>query len=147
MRMRKVSILCVQETRWRGKRAKELGNGYKLCYSSTIAEGRNGDGVVELKDMKEHVFKVRRGHQLIMARLVCGGGILNVVSAYEPQTGSTQEKKNEFWRKLEDEMETFAVEKRVMLGADLNGNVGAGNEGCERIHGGHDFGNVNADGE
>ena len=30
MNMRKVDILCVQETRWRGNKARKLGEGYKL---------------------------------------------------------------------------------------------------------------------
>lgn len=46
MKMRRVSILCVQETRCRGNKAKELGDEYKLCYSNTTSEGRNGVGIV-----------------------------------------------------------------------------------------------------
>lgn len=42
-------------------------------------------------------------------------------------------------------MESIAAEERVVLGEDLNGYVGADNEGCERIHGGLGFGNVSAE--
>ena len=30
MKHRKVAVLCVQETRWSGNKAKELGDGYKM---------------------------------------------------------------------------------------------------------------------
>ena len=84
---------------------------------------------------------------MITVRLTYGECTINVVSAYAPQTGSTDEEKEEFWRKLENMMERIAVEERVVLGADLNGHVGAVKEGVERIHGGHGLGNVNAEGE
>lgn len=54
MKMRRVNILCVQETRWKGNKAKELGEGYKLYYSGATADeaicdrskkrGRSADG-------------------------------------------------------------------------------------------------------
>ena len=31
MQRRKVDIVCVQETRWKGSRARSLGAGLKLC--------------------------------------------------------------------------------------------------------------------
>ena len=44
--MRRVGILCVQETRWKGNKTKELFEGYKLYYSAATADGRNGVGIV-----------------------------------------------------------------------------------------------------
>lgn len=32
MQRRKVDILCVQETRWKGSKARSLGEGFKLFY-------------------------------------------------------------------------------------------------------------------
>ncbi|XP_063595401.1 uncharacterized protein LOC134772363 [Penaeus indicus] len=40
MRRRKVDIMCVQETRWSGKKSKELGDGYKLIYGSVAEDER-----------------------------------------------------------------------------------------------------------
>ena len=45
MKRRKINILCVQETRWRGNKARNLGEGYKLFYSGANKEGRGGLGV------------------------------------------------------------------------------------------------------
>ena len=46
MSERKMNILCVQETRWRGNKAKELGDGYKLIYGGANLEGSNGVGII-----------------------------------------------------------------------------------------------------
>jgi hypothetical protein len=33
MERRKIHIMFLQETKWKGKKANKLGNGYKLFYS------------------------------------------------------------------------------------------------------------------
>ena len=41
-----VHILCIQETKWRGKKAKEVEDtGFKLWYTGTAAN-RNGVGIL-----------------------------------------------------------------------------------------------------
>ena len=50
MERRKVGVLCVQETRWKGNKAKELGGGCKLLHSGANEQGRNGVGIVLSKD-------------------------------------------------------------------------------------------------
>lgn len=46
MERRRIDILCVQETLWRGNKAREIGSGFKLIYSGTDERGRSGVGVV-----------------------------------------------------------------------------------------------------
>ena len=46
MERMKVGVLCVQETRWKGNKARELGGDYKLFYSGADERGRNGVGIV-----------------------------------------------------------------------------------------------------
>ena len=53
MERRKLGVLCVQETRWKGNKARELGEGYKLFYSGANEEGRNGVGIILSKELKE----------------------------------------------------------------------------------------------
>lgn len=55
--------------------------------------------------------------------------IMNVMSAYAPQQGSSQEEKNE------------------VIGADFNGHVGQSNNGYEACHGGFGYGCRNSEGE
>ena len=53
-------MLCVQETRWKGDKARELGDGYKLFYSGASKEGRNGVGIVLSKRFKDCLASVKR---------------------------------------------------------------------------------------
>ena len=57
---RRVNILCVQKTKWKGQKAKEVDNtGLKLWYTGTVAN-RNGVGVLIDKSLKNSVVGVRR---------------------------------------------------------------------------------------
>ena len=86
MMRRCVDALCVQETRWKGNKAKEIGEGYKLIYSQATPQGRNGVGVILSKEMKDCVVEVkRRGDRIMVVRLDNGSYILNIIDAYAPQ--------------------------------------------------------------
>ena len=83
---RRVNILCVQETKWKGQKAKEVDNtGFKLWYTGTVAN-RNGVGVLIDKSLKNGVVGVRRqGDRIILVKLVVGDMVLNIISAYAPK--------------------------------------------------------------
>ena len=66
MKIRRVDILCVQETRWKGNKAKDLGDGFKFIYSGANIQGRNGVGVVLSGDMKNDVIEVHRKSDRVM---------------------------------------------------------------------------------
>ena len=82
---RRVNILCVQETKWNGQKAKEVDNtGFKLWYTGTTSN-KNG-GVLIDKRLKDGVVKVRRqGDRIILVKLVISDMVLNVISAYAPK--------------------------------------------------------------
>ena len=79
----RVNILCVQETKWNGQKAKEVDNtGFKLWYTGTVVN-RNGVGVLIDKSLKNGVVGVRRqGDRIILVKLVVGDMVLNVISMY-----------------------------------------------------------------
>ncbi|XP_068237168.1 uncharacterized protein [Palaemon carinicauda] len=56
METRKIGVLFVQETRWKGNNARELSEGTKLYYSGANMEGRNGVGIILSKELKENVI-------------------------------------------------------------------------------------------
>ena len=66
MKTRGVSILCVQETRWKGNKAKELGEGYKLIYSGANKDSRNGVGIILSSEIKNNIIEVNRRNDRIM---------------------------------------------------------------------------------
>ena len=59
--------------------------------------------------------------------------MLNIVSAYAPQVGKSIEEKNDFWQDLDGLIKSVSKQKRIVLGADINGHVGKGNIGDEEI--------------
>ncbi|XP_068227755.1 uncharacterized protein [Palaemon carinicauda] len=149
MERRKVQILCVQETRWKGNKAKEIGAGYKLFfYSGCTERGRNGVGIILTGKLKSCVLEVKRLNDRIMRmKLEWDGEILNVISVYASQTGCPEEEKDDFWRQLDQEMINVPNEELLMIGGDLNCHVGRNSQGRERIHRGWALGDRNQDGE
>ena len=117
MERRKIGVLCVQETRWKGNKARELGEGYKLFYSGANEEGRNGVGIVLSKELKESLIGVNRKSDRIMSlKLGLGATVVNIVCAYAPQTGCTEEEKDAFWEEMDQELRTIPGRERVILG-------------------------------
>ena len=66
---------------------------------------------------------------------------------YAPQTGSSEEEKEQFWSALQEELEKVDESERCMVGGDMNGHIGNGNDAIRRIHGGNAFGEGKEDGE
>jgi len=52
MERRRINIMCVQETKWKGCKAKEIGNGFKLFYNGSDGK-RNGVGIILNDDIKK----------------------------------------------------------------------------------------------
>ncbi|XP_068242341.1 uncharacterized protein [Palaemon carinicauda] len=125
MERRKVQILCGQETRWKGNKAKEIGVGYKLFYSGYTERGRNGVGIILAGKLKSCVLEVKRLNGSIMhMKLEWDGDMLNIISVRAPQTGCPEEEKDNFLRLLDQEMIDILNEELLMIGGDLNGHVG-----------------------
>ena len=133
MERRNVDILCLQETKWKGSKARNIGGGCKIFYNG--ADGRkNGIGIVLREELAESVQEVKRTSDRLMAmKLEVNGSILNIVSAYHLQVNNSMEEKNDFWEDLDGLIESISKEERIILGADLNGHVGEGNIGDEEI--------------
>ncbi|KAK3538824.1 hypothetical protein QTP86_015948 [Hemibagrus guttatus] len=135
MERRKVDILCVQETRWKGSKARIIGAGFKLFYYGVDSK-RNGVGVVLKEEFVRNVLEVKRVSDRVMSlKLEIEGVMLNVVSGYYPQVGCELEEKERFWSELDEVMESIPTGERVVIGADFNGHVGEGNAGDEEVMG------------
>jgi exonuclease III len=82
---RRVNILCVQETKWKGQKAKEVEDtSFKLWYTS-ITANKNGVSIVLDKSLKDRVVDIKRqGDMIILVKLLVGDLVFNVISAYAP---------------------------------------------------------------
>ncbi|KAK2920732.1 hypothetical protein Q8A73_000217 [Channa argus] len=135
MQRRKVDILCVQETRWKGSKARSLGAGFKLFYHGSDRK-RNGVGVILKEDFVRNILEVKRvSDRLMSLKLEVEGVMFNVVSGYAPQVGCELEEKEKFWSELDEVMQSIPRGERVVIGADFNGHVGEGNRGDETVMG------------
>ncbi|KAK3565057.1 hypothetical protein QTP86_032482, partial [Hemibagrus guttatus] len=135
MERRKVDILCVQETRWKGSKARSIGAGFKLFYYGVDSK-RNGVGVVLKEEFVRNVLEVKKVSDRVMSlKLEIEGVMLNVVSGYAPQVGCELEEKERFWSELDEVMESIPTGERVVIGADFNEHVGEGNTGDEEVMG------------
>ncbi|KAK3532300.1 hypothetical protein QTP86_016064, partial [Hemibagrus guttatus] len=131
MERRKVDILCVQETRWKGSKARSIGAGFKRFYYGVDSK-RNGVGVVLKEEFVRNVLEVKRASDRVMSlKLEIEGVMLNVVSGYAPQVGCELEEKERFWSELDEVIESIPTGERVVIGPDFNGHVGEGNTGDE----------------
>ncbi|KAK3562816.1 hypothetical protein QTP86_009973 [Hemibagrus guttatus] len=135
MERRKMDILCVQKTRWKGSKARSIGAGFKLFYYG-MENKRNWVGVVLKEEFVRNVLEVKRVSDRVMSlKLETEGVMLNVVSGYAPQVGCGLEEKERFWSELDEVMESIPMGERVVIGADFNGHVGDGNRGDEEVMG------------
>ena len=96
-----VDILCLQKTKWKGSKARNIGGGCKLFYNRV--DGRkNGIGIVVREKLAESVLVVKRVSNKLMAmKLQVKGSILNIIGTYAPQVNNSMEKKNDFWEDLD----------------------------------------------
>ncbi|KAK6745007.1 hypothetical protein RB195_011614 [Necator americanus] len=145
LRKRRVDICCVQETRWKGSKSRELGDGYKLIYHGT--SNRNGVGIILNESFRDSVTAVDRLSDRLMAVKVDTEEVeLRVVSAYAPQAGCSEEEKASFWEDLEQYVQSLEGEEVLLIGGDFNGHVGSQKDGFESCHGGYGYGARNDDG-
>ena len=143
MERRNVDILCLQETKWKGSKARNIGGGCKLFYNGADKR-KNGIGIVVREELAESVLDVKRVSDRLMAmKLEVKGSIPNIVSAYVLQVNNSMEEKNDFWEDLDGLIESVSKEERIVLGADLNGHLGKANIGDEEIMGRYGAGTRN----
>ena len=84
--------------------------------------------------MVESVLEVKRvSDRLIAMKLEIKGSILNIVSAYAPQVNNSIKEKNDFLQDLDGLIESVSKQEKIVLGVDLNGHVGEGSIGDEKI--------------
>ena len=123
-------MLCVHEMRWKGNKAKELGGGCKLLSSGANEQGRNGVGIVISKDLKEDLISVsKRSDSVMSIKLGVEATVVNIICAYAPQVGCTEEEKETFWEQMDQELSAIREGERVILDVVLNGHIGRSREG------------------
>ena len=116
MERRKVDILCMQETKWKGSKARSIGGGFKLLYHGVDGR-RNGVSIILKEDYAKSVVEVKRKSNTMMSvKMEIEGVMVNVISAYAPQVGCELEEKEDFWNDLDEMVESMHKGERVLIG-------------------------------
>jgi exonuclease III len=102
---------------------------FKLWYTGK-ERSRNDVAILIDKSLKNEVVTVRRqGDMIIMIKLIFGDLVLNVISAYAPQVGLSDDVKRRFWEDLEDMVrgvsnsENSSLEILMVMLAQLDGGL------------------------
>ena len=70
-----------------------------------------------------------------------------VVTWYAQQQGRHDDEKEQFYQKLQHEIDSIRTDEKVIVMGDLNGHIGTQREGYERVMGYHGIGSRNDEGE
>ncbi|KAI0242212.1 Serine/threonine-protein kinase Nek10 [Lamellibrachia satsuma] len=136
----------IQETEWKGDRARTMVGGYKLLHAG--GDGRsNGVGIIVSEEISKTVVRVDRwkGH-IVMAWLIIRKQLMCVMSVYGPQTGRTEAEKEEFGDALERMIGLVELEVMLCIAGDFNAHVGVVEPGEEQSVGRCGWGARNREG-
>ncbi|KAI5609961.1 hypothetical protein C0J50_5633 [Silurus asotus] len=102
MERRKVDMLCVQETTWKGSKARNIRGWFKLFFHGVDGK-RNGVGVILKEEYSMSVVEVKGVSDKVMnVKLEVEGVMINAISAYAPQVGCEMEEKEKFWSDIDE---------------------------------------------
>ena len=116
-------------------------------YTIAVKKARNGVGICLSEYWQDKVIAVERSQTGLYMKLVIPGMSINILSAYAPQQGCSQEEKDLFWNQLESILTGIPEGEELIVAGDLNGHVGMDGEGIERWHGKLMIGMKNEEGE
>ena len=89
MKIRKIEVLCVQDTKWRGDRAWEMAEGYKMLHGGGDVSS-NGVGTIVNVEIRAYVVRVEIWQgRIIAVWIMIRQQNWYVICVYGPQTGRT----------------------------------------------------------
>nr|CDJ90886.1 Endonuclease exonuclease phosphatase and RNA-directed DNA polymerase (reverse transcriptase) domain containing protein [Haemonchus contortus] len=102
MKRMNIQVLRLQETRWKGAKAREIGEGGKL-YNNGDDIKRNGVAIAVAESLEDSVSAVSRINSRIMAiRIDTEEGYWTIISVYAPQAGCPVYEKDELYLNLDE---------------------------------------------
>ena len=139
MERRRLEVLCIQETKWKGDRARTMMGGYKLLHAG--GDGRsNGVGIIVSEEIGNTVVRVERWKgRTVMAWLIIRKQMMCVMSVYEAE-------KEEFMDALERMIGLVELEVMLCIAGDFNAHVGVVEPGEEESVGRYGRGARNKEG-
>ena len=108
--------------------------------------GQGGVAVMVKRDLVDSVMEVKRvSARILVVEIAINGKVLSVISVYGPQSGMSEDEKDQFYDELSAEVQMRNGECLVL--GDFNGHVGSQADGFNGVHGGYGWGSRNREGE
>ncbi|VDP12704.1 unnamed protein product [Heligmosomoides polygyrus] len=123
----KTRVATLNETRWSCRKSRDIGRDFKavLCGNRNT---NSGVGIIASERFRDSIER-----------------LYHFFSAYAPQTGCSDQAKDEFWNLLDEKTAEVPSRDAIIITGDLNGHVGAAKDGYS-CHGGFVYGSRNPDG-
>ena len=128
MKIRKVSIMAVCESRMQGNGDGIIHEGYRLIYNG-VEQTRRGFAFLVEPSIAQFVEKVAAVNERLTGvdlKLIEG---VSMIQVYVPQQGMAGAEKDEFYQQLQRLMDEMKYSDNVILCGDFNGHAG-----CDRIN-------------
>ena len=144
----RLHVLGVSESRWTGAMRMKTVSGEAVLYLGrddgqqrdvvAIILKKGGDrSLLEWKPIKSRMIK---------ARLKVRHNNLTLTPCYAPTNDNDDNLKDNFYLRLQTEIEQVAIQDLIIIMGDLNAKVGADNSGSYRVMGRHGCGTINENG-
>ncbi|KAF7693736.1 hypothetical protein HF521_007489 [Silurus meridionalis] len=98
-------MLCVQETKWKGSKSRNIGGGFKLFYHGVDGKRNGVEGILKEEYSKSVVEVKRVSDRVMIVKLEVEWLMITVISAYAPQVGCEMEEKEKFWTEINEVVE------------------------------------------
>jgi hypothetical protein len=85
----------------------------------------------------------RKNDKILSIKIMIGGEIATIISAYALQVKLDNLVEQQFWKYLDEVVQSIPYAEKLFIGDDLNGHMGFERTGFENVHGGQGFGDKN----
>lgn len=114
MGTRNIDFACIQETKWKGAKARDIGEWYKFYYYG-VTNNRNRVAIIISKKLHNNVVEVSRiSDRLMSIKIDTRSVILRVVSFYAPQIEGTDTEKEEFWHQFDNYLRSININGHLL---------------------------------
>ena len=143
---RKLDVLALCETKMKGKGEREFGPVVGRVSGVDGGRGREGVGILLSEEMKKNVREwCEVSSRMMWVRVQLGIEKWVFVSVYGPGSEKSEEERQLFWEGLNECVESFGENVKVVVLGDLNARVG--NEQVDEVVGKYGVPGRNESGE
>ncbi|VDL85450.1 unnamed protein product [Nippostrongylus brasiliensis] len=119
---RRIDLCALQETRWSGSKLRVIGRGFEVLYFGS-PKTTNGVGIAVSERFRYSISEVKRfSDRLMKIMVITRNERLHFLTAYAPQTGCSEQVKEEFWTLLHGKTAEVPQEEMIVVTGDVNGH-------------------------